>query len=74
MREGDYVQGMLLSEVETRNVETLAKVHKRCGKFDITLDESCNCPHEIVTTEPPEVKQTEITYLPFKPNIERKYD
>ena len=74
MREGDYVQGMLLSEVETRNVENLAKVHKRCGKFDITLDESCDCPREIVTTEPPEVKQTEITYLPFKPNIERKYD
>ena len=74
MREGDYVKGLSLSGVKAKNVPLLAKVHKRCLEFDITLDDGCDCPREIETTEPKEVKQSEITYLPFKANIERKYN
>ena len=74
MRDGDYVKGMNISNLETKNVDILAKVHKRCTEFDLTLDSVCKCPDKIVRTEPQEVKQSEITYLPFKPNISRKYD
>ncbi len=72
MREGDYVNGLRLSNVKTENVPILAKVHKRCTEFDAKLDESCKCPDKIERTEPFEIKQSDITYLPFKPNIARK--
>ena len=74
MREGDYVKGLRLSGVESKGVDTLAKIHKRCDEFDVKLDSSCKCPNKIEITEPPEVKQSDITYIPFKPNITRKYN
>ena len=74
MREGDYVKRLRLSGVEANGVETLAKVHKRCEEFDVELDENCKCPDKIEMTEPLEVKQSDISYIPFSPNITRNYN
>ena len=74
MRESDYVKGLRLSGVEANGVETLAKVHKRCEEFDVELDENCKCPDKIEMTEPLEVKQSDISYIPFSPNITRNYN
>ena len=72
MRKGDFVKGLKLSNVSSSGVDTFARVHKRCEEFDVTLDETCDCPREILTTEPPEVMQADITYLPFRSTISRK--
>ena len=74
MREGDYVRGLRLFGVEANNVDILAKVHKRCKEFDVKIDASCKCSDKIDITDPAEVKQSDITYLPFRPNITRKYN